>query len=218
MSQPKLVVFDLDDTLITSNTWLKFNTALGVSKTDDDQLYIRYHQGELTYEEWLHELTSLYKLEEKHFTKDHVTEVLSVFDLAEGAVSAVEYLRQLSIPSAILTGSFKTTADAVAKTLGINHTIANTTCTFDTSDRLIAVESHGDEAEQKPVHLKKLLAEKNLKPSEVLVVGGGANDIPLFTYTGTGVTFSYAKPAVQQAAKWSIDSLEDLSKIITRLI
>ena len=38
MSKNKLVVFDLDNTLITGNIWEYFNTSLGVTKEQDKEL------------------------------------------------------------------------------------------------------------------------------------------------------------------------------------
>jgi phosphoserine phosphatase len=44
----KLVVFDLDGTLIEGNTWLSFNLALGLSHQEDAGLFLQYQAGTIS--------------------------------------------------------------------------------------------------------------------------------------------------------------------------
>jgi phosphoserine phosphatase len=36
MIQPKLIIFDLNKTLIHENSWLNLNVAMGVTRSEDD--------------------------------------------------------------------------------------------------------------------------------------------------------------------------------------
>lgn len=39
MQKIKLIIFDLDETLISTNSWLKLNTALSISEQEDYTMY-----------------------------------------------------------------------------------------------------------------------------------------------------------------------------------
>lgn len=217
MSTLKLVVFDMDDTLITDNTWLRFNTALGVTAEDDDRLYHEFSAGQIDYQTWLSELTQLYDLHNRHVTRDFVNEVLDTFELAPGAHEAVRSCKQHNLQTAIITGSFTTTAETVRDALGMDHAIANTSCVYDAEDRLINIASHGEEASAKVIHLESLLQELQIAPESVLVVGDGANDVPLFKLTQHGVTFTSSKPAVRNEAEHIIRDLSEMTPLLNNI-
>ena len=48
-SSIKLACFDLDDTLLLQNSWVKLNTGLGISEKEDQWYYEQYHQVAITY-------------------------------------------------------------------------------------------------------------------------------------------------------------------------
>lgn len=180
MTRPELICFDMDGTLIEENKWLDFNLCLGLTPTQDDALYEAFASGELSYHTWLERLREAYRLPRPNVTRDYVTTCLTQFTLQSGAVDALERAKALNVPTAVITGSFDTTAAAVAHALGIDHAIANTSCVFDTEDRLIDIESGGDEGEMKDRYLRALCVELNVSLESVIVVGDSGNDLPMF--------------------------------------
>ena len=46
--QPKLIVFDLNHTLIRDNSWRNLNLAMGITPEEDAVLMARAAQGEIT--------------------------------------------------------------------------------------------------------------------------------------------------------------------------
>ena len=52
MSEIKLICFDLDDTLISQNSWHKLGNALGVSDEEDRRWYVEYQAGNISYDRW----------------------------------------------------------------------------------------------------------------------------------------------------------------------
>jgi HAD superfamily phosphoserine phosphatase-like hydrolase len=214
-SRKKLVVFDMDETLITTNTWLRFNTYLGVSEEEDFRLYAMFSKKEITYIQWLEELVRTYDLENKSVTRSEIHTILSDITLADGAKQAVNFCKENDLIPVLITGSFDVTAEAVATKLGIKHYTGNTLCEYDNEGNLCNLVSAGDEGESKVRHLKKFCVDLNVSShSECVAVGDSSNDIPLFNETNSGITFIWSKPEVKAAAAHLIESLAELPQVL----
>ena len=214
MSNKKLVVFDMDGTLITGNTWEDFNTALGVTKEQDWDLYSAFSKDEITYDEWLEALKSLYNLTKNKHSKENVLEYLTQYTLAPEAKAALDAIHAAGHQTLLLSGSFQMTADAVAFELGIHDAIATTKCVFDQEGFLTDLHSAGDEQHAKVRHLQEYCTQHNVELSNCTVIGDGPNDIPLFMTVGTSFTFASASDDAKEAATHTIANLTEMSAII----
>ena len=215
MNKKKLVVFDMDDTLISSNTWLNFNTFMGLSPEEDYELYLQFSRKEITYKQWTDLLVQKYTQKP---TTAEVEEALSDFTLNVGAKEAVKAAQSVGCTTVLLTGSFKHTADMVAKLLGIDYVYANTQCTYDENGIYSGFISGGDEKTAKLILLQEHCATHNLKITDCVTVGDGANDIPLFLETKCGVTFEESSAEAKNAAHFLINDLTELPDVLVRLI
>jgi HAD superfamily phosphoserine phosphatase-like hydrolase len=213
----KLVVFDLDGTLITGNTWEDLNTALGVSEKQDWDLYSAFSKGEITYEEWLSELHNLYNLQENRHSKGQVLEYLTQYELATGGKEAIADINASGHDTLLLTGSFQMTADAVAFELGIKEAIATTKCVFDDDGHLERLESAGNERQAKVAILSEYRKERSVELSDCVVVGDGGNMIALFGLVEQSVAFETSSDEVKRAASNVINSIQELPNLVQKL-
>jgi HAD superfamily phosphoserine phosphatase-like hydrolase len=213
----KLVVLDIDNTLITGNTWADFNRAMSVTDADDLRLYTAFANGDITYQEWLHELMSLYKLDTQKHSKEQVLDYLTQYKLKEDAVQAVADITKAGHDTLLLTGSFQITADAVAFELGITNAIATTRCVFDENGYLSDLVSQGDEQHAKLRLLQVYCGERNIQLQDCIVVGDGANDKILFQAFPNSVTFTNSDPDSKSIATHKIQSLRELPTLVEQL-
>jgi len=213
----KLVVFDMDGTLITGNTWEDFNAALGVTDEQDLSLYKAFQNNVITYKEWLDELQALYKLETNKHSKSQVLEYLTQYELVTGTVEAVQELNKAGHDTLLLTGSFQMTANAVAFELGINEALATTRCRFDDEGYLSHLESAGNERQAKVTILMTYCDEHDIDLADCVVVGDGGNMLGLFELVENGVAFETSTEEVRAAAKHTIQSLTELPDVLTKL-
>jgi len=213
----KLIIFDMDDTLITNNTWLDFNLFMGMTADEDYRLYKQFKAGELDYKTWTSKLVEQYK---KHTLKyeSEIEGELARFELADGADLAVEAALKLGLQTTLLTGSFSTTAQAVATELGIGSITANTSVIYDNEGAFLDLQSQGDEAIAKLRALPRLCSDHNATPEQCIAVGDGANDIPLFEAVRVSITFASAPAAVRACATHTIDNLEQLPRLLESLV
>ena len=214
----QLVVFDMDDTLITNNKWVDINSFLGISGDDDYRLYMAFKNGDISYAEWMTELDTLYDLENKHVTRNEIVPILQQVQLREGAKSLIDHLHRKGYITAIFTGSFVITAHTIADQLGIHHVVANTSCVFDENDELTGIHSRGTESAMKNAYLLELCSALNIEPTkDCYVVGDSIYDQPMFLTTGKGITFNEATDELKDSALYSVDSFADIQKLLAAL-
>ncbi|KAJ0123478.1 phosphoserine phosphatase [Diaporthe amygdali] len=206
---PRLVVFDMDSTLITQEVI----DLLAATIKDPPDLAARVaditHRamlGELQFESAFRERVALLKgLPETIFE-----ELRAVLDVTPGVRPLVRALKRLGVRTAVLSGGFQPLTAWLASELGIDHAHANE----------VVIEGGrltGEVAgvivgrERKAELLAQIAAAEGIDLSQVVAVGDGANDLKMMATAGLGVAWN-AKPRVQMeaGARLNGDSLLDL--------
>jgi len=213
----KLVVFDMDGTLISGNTWFDFNRAMGVTDDQDYALYKSFVNDEITYEQWLAQLLEIYNLAGNKHTKQQVLDYLTQYQLMPEALECLQAIHTAGHDTLLLTGSFQMTADAVAFELDIPTALATTNCIFDTNGHFVHLESKGDEQFAKLTSLINFCDERGISLTDCIVLGDGPNDIELFKAVRNSVTFTHAPESAKAAATYTIESLGELPALITQM-
>lgn len=214
MEDIKLVVLDVDGTLITHNSWYELNVALGITPIEDRQMYDAYSAGVITYDEWIEKLIYLYKTRGKA-TKAHITKVLyEGITVTEGAKEMVEALKAKGYELAVTTGSFDIVAEHVADILGIAKRKGNARFIFDENGMFITMEHDGEEKFAKVEYLKVFTQELGISVEQCACVGDGGNDIEIFKLTQHGITFSSSDNEIRQVAWKVVDSLQDVPSVL----
>jgi phosphoserine phosphatase len=114
--------------------------------------------------------------------------------LTPGARALVATMRGAGAVTALVSGGFTVFAEPLAAELGFDRVVANRL-------ELAAGRLAGTVAlpivtgETKRQTLLALAAEHNIRPSQTMAVGDGANDLPMLAAAGIGIAFR-AKPAV----------------------
>ena len=207
----KLVCLDLDETLISDNSWLLLGLALGMTKERDQELYDQYAQGEITYDEWNGLVLREY-LKHEDATREGINRIVSLYTLAPGAREAIGYLRERDYELVLISGSLDLFVSRVAHDLGITYYKANNTLVFDDSGRLTNIHTPGDDTEHKLIHLEAFCDLLDIGLTECACIADGANDIDMFRRTGKGITFRGSK--IEKDAWKVIDSFYDIPTIL----
>ena len=212
-SKIRLIIFDLDKTLIKNSSWQRLNYAFGISKKQDQTLLSEYKQGKLGYVSWIQRLLLLYLKNYKPSKKDVLT-VLKRYTYKKGAKETVKYLKAKGYEIAIITGSVNLLVEHVAKELGIpkKHALANNTLVFNSKTKLTNIQTIADDPEAKLLMLKKLCKDLKIQASSCVTVGDGDNDRTLFLKTKHGITFKNSE--IKKLAWKTIGKLQDLKTIL----
>lgn len=134
--------------------------------------------------------------------------------LNKGAEQLINGLKQQNIKFALVSGGFTFFTERLQKQLKLDFTRANVLA--EKNGKLTGlVEGNIIDAKAKAEFLHELCNKLNIKPTQVIAIGDGANDLLMMQEAGLSIAY-YAKPAVQQQANiffnyTNLDSLLDFT-------
>jgi len=207
----KLIVFDMNGTLIENNSWLDLNLAMGITEEEDSHLLAKATAGEITDREGQQWLLNAYR-ERGDVSRGNIMKVLGKITYKPHAHTVITELKKRGHIVAIVSGAMNILVEYVAEELNVDHWRATNTFVFDNDDKLVHIEAAENESEGKLASMQNLMRELNFDYNDCIAVGDGSSDILLFRATGNGVTFSDSH--VTHEAKYTINDLSDLLQIV----
>lgn len=211
MFQPKLIIFDLNKTLITENSWYDLNAALGVRAEEDAMLMKWGSEGIVTDQQGQDILCAIYRVRARP-TRDEIVRILTQYTYTLSARECVSTLQSRGYVLALVSGAMDLLVQHVAAELSIDHFASNNTFEFDEQGVLSRIHTDDNDVTYKAVQLQKLCDQLHIEPDECMVVGDGDNDMRLFELTGHGVTFTGSK--IADTAEHVVGSLRELPNLV----
>jgi phosphoserine phosphatase len=207
---PRLVVFDMDSTLIQEEVIDLIAASIGV-EAEVSAITARAMNGELDFAASLRERVKLLKGVDASI----LTQLRSVITPTKGARELIKALKRIGCKTAVLSGGFIPLTQWLADQLGIDYAFANS-LTSDPVSGTLTGEVIGTivDAQRKRDLLLDIAQKENAPLEQVVAIGDGANDLQMLKTAGLGVAFN-AKPLVQMEARARLngDSLLDLLHI-----
>ncbi len=196
----RLVVFDMDSTLIRSEVIDELAAEAGVGE-QVAAITERAMRGELDFNESFRSRVALLK----GLDEGALERVRDRLELTEGAQRLIPTLKALGYRTAILSGGFTWFGEWLKRTLNIDYVYANELEIEDgkVTGRVVGQIVNG---ERKAELLKQIAKQENINLEQVIAVGDGANDLPMLGAAGLGIAFR-AKPLVKKNAEQSISTL-----------
>lgn len=196
----RLVVFDMDSTLIDAEVIDELAKAAGVGDKVAE-ITERAMRGELDFKASFRERMALLQ----GLPVTVLEDIGKTLRLTEGAETLIAQLRRLGYKTAILSGGFSYFADQLQQRLGIDYVYANA---LPVENGLVTgqVQEPIVDGQRKADLLRELAQREGISLEQTIAVGDGANDLPMLAIAGLGVAFR-AKPLVKQSAKQAISTL-----------
>jgi phosphoserine phosphatase len=196
-SKKKLIVFDMDSTLIQHEVIDEMAIIHGIG--DKVKLITdRAMNGELNFDEALKERVKLLK----GFDKNSMTEIMKNLKLTPGVETLMSEVKKRGIKTAVISGGFTYFAESLKDRLGLDYAFANE-LEFDGNKLTGNILGRIINAEEKARLVDELAKKENLQLSEVVAVGDGANDLLMLARAGLGIAF-HAKEKVKREAKFHL--------------
>lgn len=181
-----LVVFDMDSTLVDAEAINELAKAGGVHSRIAEVTQ-KAMEGELDFAEALEERVSLLQ----GLSEEEVCNIADELPLMHGAEETVQAVKDRGYETAVVTGGFTTMAECVAEKLGITHVVAND-LVFEDGELTGDVDGPMVEGD-KGRALERLSDELDVPLEECVVVGDGANDLPMMEEAGLSIAFNANK-------------------------
>jgi len=206
----KLIIFDLNGTLIDEHSWPKLHAALGITEEEDLVLFHLNQEGIIPSKVWTEIVNNLYQ-KRGRATKEIISNALLDYSYLPGAKEIIMYLKQY-YKVALISGAPDLLVEAVANDLDVDLFASNALMHFDATDQLTELVVLDEEPAAKAIQLQEFCRRFKLTPSQVACVGDGANDIELFKLTKHGITFAGSK--VESQAWKIVENLLDIKAIL----
>lgn len=207
----KLICFDLDNTLLTQNSWFELNLAMGMTPEEDQAMLAQFKSGSMSYEDWMQRILAIFK-DRGLANKENIINALSKYELHPRARDIINYLITNDYKIVLISGSIDLLVEMVSRDLGIDHYKAVNAFIFDDSGNLVDIQTRGNDIHAKLKLLEELSREFGVNVGDFICVGDGANDIEMFKATGKGVTFNDSE--IKQHAWRVVGGIEDLRSIL----
>ncbi|MBE8214977.1 MAG: phosphoserine phosphatase SerB [Endozoicomonadaceae bacterium] len=195
---PKLIVFDMDSTLINSEVIDELAQEANAFNAVQE-ITTQAMSGKLDFKASL-----LARL--KHLENLPVAALDKAYNrilLNTGAVTLFNTLKIHHTKTAILSGGFTWFAKKIQKKLGIDHIVANE---LEIKNNQLTGHLIGPiiDSAMKQKKLIELSKKYDIPLYQTMAVGDGANDIPMLQTAGTGIAF-HAKPIVQNTTQFALN-------------
>jgi len=196
----RLVVFDMDSTLIEAEVIDELAKAAGVGD-QVSEITESAMRGEIDFTESFKRRVALLK----GLDESVLSEIAENLPVTEGAEKLVSTLNALGYTTAILSGGFNYFGQYLQKKLGIDYVHANELEIIDgkVTGNVTGVVVDG---ERKKELLKQIAEQEGVRLEQTIAVGDGANDLPMLGTAGLGIAFR-AKPIVKESAEHSLSTL-----------
>ncbi|RAP52364.1 MAG: phosphoserine phosphatase SerB, partial [Methanosphaera sp. rholeuAM130] len=201
----KLVVFDLDNVLIDTETIDEIAKIKGI-EDEISEITLKAMQGKIPFETSIRERVK--KLE--GITIEEIDEVMDKIPLSNGAQETAQTLKDKGYEIAIITGSFDVIALKIKDIINADYAFYNT---LEVEDGKLSGEVSGPLVTQNKIDvLRQLVTDMGITLDECVAIGDGANDLEMIKNAKIGIAYN-AKPVLREKADFTIDE-KDLRKVL----
>ena len=215
MTEIKLVVFDMDGTLLEPRScWAYIHDYFGTDNSDMLKMYI---ERKISDQDFVKADFKLWQdSTEDNVNQKYINKILDNIEPIKGAKELVENLHSYNIRTAIISGGIQYLADKWAQKWNIERALANEL--FDDENGKLSAKINVRGNTKGPV-MEKLMSEMNVEKSQIISVGDTVVDLPLFKRSGYSIAVNTEDSRVVESTDYhhKETDLEKLIPIVKKL-
>ena len=211
MSQIKLVVFDMDGTIIEPrSSWAMIHEHFGTDNTEMLQLYIDH---KISDKEFVKADIQLWNSKsDKPVDEKYINSILDKAKPRKGAEELISNLHKANIKTIILSGGIQFLADKWARKWNMDGALANELIDDENGNLTAIIKSSGHN--KGPV-MEKMIEKYNFNRNEIAAIGDTMVDIPTFERAGLSIAVNTEDERVITKADYHLKGdLTELTKLI----
>lgn len=211
MSQIKLVVFDMDGTIIEPrSSWAMIHEYFGTDNSEMLQMYIEHKISDKEFVKADIELWN--SKSDKPVNEKYINSILDKAKPREGAKELITSLHEANIKTVILSGGIQYLANKWAKEWNMDKALANDLIDDESGNLTAIIKSSGHN--KGPV-MEEMIKEYNFRKNEIAAIGDTVVDIPTFERAGLSVAVNTEDKRVISKADYHLKgNLSELIKLI----
>tara|TARA_B110000196_G_scaffold311670_1_gene315948 strand:- start:244 stop:888 length:645 start_codon:yes stop_codon:yes gene_type:complete len=213
MSNIKLVVFDMDGTLLQPrSSWAQIHDHFGTDNTEMLQLYINH---KITDEEFVKADIELWNSNSKKtVNEEYINSIMDKIKPLKGAEILIKELHKQNIKTVILSGGIQYLADRWMNKWNMDYALANELIDDDKGNLTAIINSSGH---NKGPMMDKIIKKYNYKKNQIAAVGDTIVDIPMFDRAGLAIAVNTDDKKVIEKADYHLKGdLRELKNIIIK--
>ena len=211
MSKIKLVVFDMDGTIIEPrSSWAMIHEHFGTDNTEMLQLYIDH---KISDKEFVKADIQLWNSKsDKPVDEKYINSILDKAKPRKGAEELIANLHKANIKTIILSGGIQFLADKWARKWNMDGALANELIDDENGNLTAIIKSSGHN--KGPV-MEKMIEKYNFNRNEIAAIGDTMVDIPTFERAGLSIAVNTEDERVITKADYHLKGdLTELTKLI----
>ena len=211
MTQIKLVVFDMDGTIIEPrSSWAMIHDHFGTDNSEMLQMYIDH---KISDKEFVKADIALWNSKsDRPVNEEYINSILDKAKPRKGAEELIRSLHEENIKTLILSGGIQYLADKWAKKWNMDDALANDLIDDSEGNLTAIIKSSGHN--KGPV-MEGMIEKYNLSKNEIAAVGDTVVDIPTFERAGLSVAVNTEDERVISKANYHLKGdLSELTKLI----
>ena len=211
MSQIKLVVFDMDGTIIEPrSSWAMIHDHFGTDNSEMLQMYIDH---KISDKEFVKADIALWNSKsDRPVNEEYINSILDKAKPRKGAEELITSLHEENIKTLILSGGIQYLADKWAKKWNMDDALANDLIDDSEGNLTAIIKSSGHN--KGPV-MEGMIEKYNLSKNEIAAVGDTVVDIPTFERAGLSIAVNTEDERVISKANYHLKGeLSELTKLI----
>jgi len=212
MGDFKLIVFDMDGTLVKRpSSWEKIHEYFGTRKIEEESWKL-YDEGKISYEEFM-------RRDIAAWGRVHINEIRRIvlnYEFLDGAFELANFLSEKGLYRVIITAGLDILARDVAEKLGFNEYHANG-LEYDDYGYLTGRGIMRVEPFKKDKVLRGILNKRGLKFKDVIAVGDSYYDYSLFKLVGLSIGIK-SEELKGLKVDYEAEDLYDVVNILRRVL
>jgi len=211
MSQIKLVVFDMDGTIIEPrSSWAMIHEYFGTDNSEMLQMYIEHKISDKEFVKADIELWN--SKSDKPVNEKYINSILDKAKPREGAKELITSLHEANIKTVILSGGIQYLANKWAKEWNMDKALANDLIDDESGNLTAIIKSSGHN--KGPV-MEEMIKDYNFRKNEIAAIGDTVVDIPTFERAGLSIAVNTEDERVISKANYHLKgNLSELIKLI----